>query len=191
MPGQEFILVEGIFTGCSDALVCIINRIDRRKGKRDRRDESMSRFNPTTQRRGSDSTVASTATTASEADVALAGASSHVTPSTPPLIQRIARMRQRGRSGEPRDSDGEEEEVVSSSPQRGVRAKDFARETSEPKRQKSPDKTAEQLERMHVSYQRSPLQREAEAATGSNIETREDSPERRVPGRNGHSKGGK
>jgi hypothetical protein len=37
MPGQEFILVEGIFTAGSDAVVCVIQRIDRRKGKRERK----------------------------------------------------------------------------------------------------------------------------------------------------------
>lgn len=40
MPGQEFILVEGIFTAGSDAVICVIQRIDRRKGKRDRGDEA-------------------------------------------------------------------------------------------------------------------------------------------------------
>jgi hypothetical protein len=36
MPGQEFILVEAIFTASSDAVVCIIERIDRKRNQSDR-----------------------------------------------------------------------------------------------------------------------------------------------------------
>lgn len=165
MPGQEFILVEGIFSGCSDALVCIITRIDRRKGKRDRReDQGEAREGPPPlPRRDSGSTVATTATNASDANEPI-----RQTPISPSKIQRPTTVKSaslRQGTSESRDAD-EEQEVIPPQPPR-VLARDYGKEAAEDSRQKTPDRTAEQFERMHVSFQRSPMPKETLGRDGS------------------------
>ena len=165
MPGQEFILVEGIFSGCSDALVCIITRIDRRKGKRDRREDvgEAREGPPPLPRRDSGSTVASTATNASDANEPI-----RQTPISPSKIQRptpIKSSRLRQGTSESRDAEDNQEAIPPQAPR--VLARDYGREVAEDSRQKTPDRTAEQFERMHVSFQRSPMPKETPRRGGS------------------------